>query len=144
MREIKFRAKSLITGEWVYGGYYDLDDCRKGKTRHIIVHKNNGPGKQTIHEPIDIKTLGQYTGFKDVNGKKIYEGNTVKAWYEENDGLGYREYNDVGKVVWGNGCWIIKMTSRDFAMASCDYDTELDVEVIGDIHEDKNLLEVEQ
>ncbi|MFU0783692.1 MAG: YopX domain-containing protein [Thermoanaerobacterium thermosaccharolyticum] len=79
MREIKFRGKSLVTGDWVYGGYYSQPDRRKDILRHIIVYKNNDSGQQTIHEPIDIKTLGQYTGYKSYSDRKeIYEGDIVK------------------------------------------------------------------
>lgn len=137
MKEIKFRGKRIDTGEWVYGNLI------KDENKYYIITTIGYVSNETLdfankyiecfaYEVIP-ETVGQYTGFKDVNGKKIYEGNTVKAWHDENDGLGYREYNDIGKIVWENGCWIIKMTSRDFAMALCDYDTELDVEVIKEV-----------
>jgi uncharacterized phage protein (TIGR01671 family) len=77
MRKIKYRAKSLDTGEWVYGYYYNQPDGLKDEIRHIIVYQNKGAGLQTIHEPIDINTLGQCIGLRDENDKYLYEGDIV-------------------------------------------------------------------
>ena len=68
MREIKFRAKS-VDGYWVSG---DLHlQC---KYPHIHT-------KERRSVPIDPKTIGQFTGLHDKNGKEIYEGDVIK-WYE--------------------------------------------------------------
>lgn len=69
MREIKFRGKSLQTGEWFYGNLWDLDT--KGRT-HI----------GTIHKAclcIDPETVGQFTGIYDKNNKELYEHDLVKC-----------------------------------------------------------------
>lgn len=65
MREIKFRGKRVENGEWVYGGvaFYN------GDKPHII----------SGLYPIEIceESLGQFTGLKDRNGNKVYEGDIV-------------------------------------------------------------------
>lgn len=104
MEEIIFRAKSLNTGEWVYGGYYNLPDCRKDELRHIIVYENNGHGLQTVHEPVDVTTLGQYTGENDVNGNEIYGGMQV---HQVAVLIGSQDIDFVGEVKFNEGSWWI-------------------------------------
>lgn len=128
MREIKFRGKSLNTGEWVYGGYYNLPDCLKDNLRHIIVYQNIGPGQQTHHEPIDVNTLGQYVGVRDKHGKEVYEGDILK----DNTGKIY-------KIVWGNDLlWLAKTNETHFNCYSPKVSEKS--EIIGSIYDDSELL----
>ena len=67
-REIKFRAKDRV-GVWVYG------DLRlTSREPHIWTDP------YTSHI-INTETIGQYTGFKDNNGKEIYEGDIIRDFH---------------------------------------------------------------
>lgn len=102
MREIKFRGKYIKDKSWIYGGY----------------------GYNVIPE-----TVGQFTGFKDVDGKEIFEGDILKG-----DDL-------IVKVVWKNGHFL----AYDLDEISDYLDFLLNtfrLKVIGNIHDNPELLEM--
>lgn len=82
MREILFRGKSVITGEWIEGDLIDWRVVFSGEdySGRIFI-ANSVHGKIELQE-IDSKTLGQYSGIKDRNGKRIFEGDIVKYFYD--------------------------------------------------------------
>ena len=140
MREILFRGKASFDGrdgEWVYGGLLPETE----NTFPIIVRDYDNDedwigvnGWDTVYP----ETVGQYTGLTDKNGKKIFEGDIVKHYNNSDDGF------DVGMLYWDETFSQWKRTSignfhhRSFTYSmsrSCDY------EVIGNIHDNPELLE---
>lgn len=118
-REIKFRGKSVLNDEWIYGD---------------LVHRINSP--KTI-SPVQINgigvkedTVGQFTGLLDKNGKEIYEGDIIKGF-------------DIIIEVWyseDRACFIAEMKEPQNCMVDIlgGYDTGR-MEIIGKIYDNPDL-----
>lgn len=123
MREIKFRGYNRKNKQWLYGFY--LQNCG----HHFVCSDEFAQkGKSWDDYEVDSETVGQFTGLTDKNGREIYEGDVVRYSDESDDD--YPRHGVVDSVVFEDGCfWPV---SESWAH---------DKEVIGNIHDNPELLE---
>ena len=85
MREILFRGKRDDTGEWIEG---DLRQDKDLGTSYILGYDYYTSGEGLQREPFEYEVIpesvGQYTGLIDRKGVKIFKGDIVSA-YKNND-----------------------------------------------------------
>ena len=142
MREIKFRAKRLDNGEWVNGsGLLVADDfCVIDRDTEMYVDEKyewagNTHFFRVAGAMCDLKTIGQYTGLKDKNGKEIYEGDIVKSIGGK---IGYVVFlaQEMGYVVVWDNC----DTRLGHRNRGGGYGDDLSIEVIGNVYDTEELL----
>ena len=144
MREIKFRGIDC-SGQFVYG---DLIHKRHDK-ESVLIQDYTGLGSD-----VDIITIGQYTGLKDKNDKEIYEGDIVEwVFFYERLGanMGVKECDTIvkGIIRWRQGGFILEVVENDFenagyySISALYTDTESDVEIIANIHDNPELIKEE-
>ncbi len=133
MKEILFRAKHIhallkneyLDGTWVYGYL-----CNEN-----YIHSPELGGEHLI----DKNTISQYTGLRDKNGDRIFEGDIVRytdelIGKEKNDEIKYSE-------KYASFCRLHK-SKMGLQYLYLYKDIALDCEVIGNIFDNPELLEV--
>lgn len=146
MREILFKAKRIDNGEWVEGYLFDNGfdgEEKKYFVGGLIIEKYNG----TACDEWDIigidfcevapKTLCQFTGLCDKNGKRIWENDVVWLVYDGEE--------HIYQIIWDNSELDFKATNGEENYGSnfeyllcCD-----EIEVIGNIFDNPELLQEE-
>ena len=129
MREIKFRAWLKEDKKMENVKTMDFTD----KTIRCL-KKNEFINAYLLRRvSFDDVELMQYTGLNDKNGREIYE----------EDILFFRDENMKYIVVWQDAAFIIKSIEiRKYSEKMCWLDdTEICCEIIGNVYENKNLLE---
>lgn len=133
MREILFRGKRADNGEWAFGNLIEDkwgDD--NGNTVYAILQDRVAPDIAALWTPVKVipETVGQFIGLTDKNGKKIFEGDIVKL---------FDEY--VAVIIFESARFLVKCEGYNLQFSLED---SPDIEVIGTIYDNPELLEVEE
>ncbi len=120
-----WRGKRLDNKVWVEGYYLHLSE----NDLHIIV------GLDGQYNRIEPETRGECESMTDKNGVKIFEGDIIKAIWQH---LGSTD-TVVGSVVFIDASFVLE-TKEHFLFFE-DNIFAVDCEVIGNIHDNPELLE---
>ena len=128
MREILFKGKRIDNGEWVVGNLISASDGRRA------ISETSGNWELYTCFP---KTICQFTGLCDKNGKRIWENNVVWLVCDGEE--------HIYQIVWDNSELDFKATNGEENYGSnfeyllcCD-----EIEVIGNIFDNPELLQEE-
>ena len=125
-REIEFRGYNPKNGKWLYGYYL----VNRGK--HYIVPDGIQPPSATPEDfEAEPESIGQYTGLKDRDGKKIYEGDIIGG---SNGSINGYEWPFKLQIEWNKeACGFNTPKWRD--MDKTHY-----YDVVGNVHDNPELV----
>lgn len=144
-REIKFRGKRVKDGKWIYGNlanyafnFRSLSIHKSVIFENIASFATDNFGYVIDDCEIDEETVWQFTGLYDRNGKEIYDGDIVRIYDGE------RCFNIV--VKWSKEAMAFMACYCDGNQSPLSWFSGLlskthEVEVVGNIYDNKNLLE---
>ena len=130
MREILFRGKRIDNGEWITGDLWNMPYADLGVSIvNFFIDTGTTGGLRVIPE-----TIGQYTGWDDKNGVKIFEGDIVKATQ--------KGQTKNGVVVYREGSYFWEFETDQYGYLG-EVVKRWHPEVIGNVTDNQELMEWE-
>jgi hypothetical protein len=147
MREILFRGKNIYN-DWIYG-YLCQHRGEPVMDNNGMVLKGSDYYIRDWEEKIDTgfygcnykvfpSTVGQYTGLTDKNGKKVFEGDCFKTYC-----TGLPVYKHIVGYYPEHFAFMARCIETNVVHYLSDYRPSA-IEVIGNIHDNPELLEADK
>lgn len=128
MREIKFR-QPLFNRDGTFNSWHYWGWVRIGNFVSPLSMGHNVKGVFGL----------QYTGLKDRNGVKIYEGDIVRR-INKKSCCGKINYTIGGVVEWFAEGWVVRESSDEVGGCGWANQKEEEIEIIGNIYENPELV----
>ena len=122
-RSIKFRGQREDTKEWVYGSLIE-DKYIVGN----VIDWNEDYFNTEYWWRVIPETVGQFTGWFDIKGKSIYEGDIIKHC-----GKNY-------VISWDFFQWSTKPEGKVSSWPMCNVGTVKSFEKVGNVHDNGQTL----
>ena len=167
MREILFRGKRIDSGEWVSSGNIICFNPEGGKDKDLAFipalnepcicdHDENGniiSFEKGMFYKVDTKTVGQYTGLLDKNGKRVFEGDIIKSDNGSHSAISVVKFGEYYPKLFfamldicctgvqhlnANGFYLESAKHEDMILFKSRH-----IEVIGNVHDNQELIKEE-
>ena len=142
-----YRGKRKDNGEWVEGYYFERKDTKGNIIESVIIvdaYEQITGGQRYLRSNmnqecfrVDPETVGQYIGRTDMKRKKIFEGDIVQRYKTEFNPP--RKYKDP---------YVVRINSEfpcaveEYYSAFEHFTEKVGYEVVGNIHDNPDLIEV--
>lgn len=119
MKDIKFRVYDKQSNEMIY-------------LESPSTYDNGLWFKSDKHIDSEDIVIMQFTGLTDCEGKEIFEGDIIKN----------KIYDFCLKVCWDNNYCGFSLVNKKFVSSLLDYEPNIYYKIVGNIHQNSELLEI--